>query len=110
MRIAVIDDLKSDRQLLISRLNKLLSDNSINGEIYEFEKGIDFINASKQTAFEVAFMDIYIDKENGIEISKLRAISRTHTMCEQCFRRLLGRILRERQGKTQALQISSKKY
>ena len=43
MRIAVIDDLKSDRQLLISRLNKLLSDNSINGEIYEFEKGIDFI-------------------------------------------------------------------
>ena len=71
MRIAVIDDLKSDRQLLISRLNKLLSDNSINGEIYEFEKGIDFINASKQTAFEVAFMDIYIDKENGIEISKL---------------------------------------
>lgn len=56
MRIAVIDDLKSDRQLLISRLNKLLSDNSINGEIYEFEKGIDFINASKQTAFEVAFM------------------------------------------------------
>ena len=41
MRIAVIDDLKSDRQLLISRLNKLLSDNSINGEIYEFEKGID---------------------------------------------------------------------
>lgn len=25
MRIAVIDDLKSDRQLLISRLNKLLS-------------------------------------------------------------------------------------
>ena len=71
MRIAVIDDLKSDRQLLISRLNKLLSDNSINGEIYEFEKGIDFINASKQAAFEVAFMDIYIDKENGIEISKL---------------------------------------
>ena len=71
MRIAVIDDLKSDRQLLISRLNKLLSDNSINGEIYEFEKGIDFINASKQKAFEVAFMDIYIDKENGIEISKL---------------------------------------
>ena len=69
MRIAVIDDLKSDRQLLISRLNKLLSDNSINGEIYEFEKGIDFINASKQTAFEVAFMDIYIDKENGIETS-----------------------------------------
>lgn len=38
MRIAVIDDLKSDRQLLISRLDKLLSDNSINGEIYEFEK------------------------------------------------------------------------
>ena len=33
MRIAVIDDLKSDRQLLISRLNELLSDNSINGEI-----------------------------------------------------------------------------
>ena len=67
MRIAVIDDLKSDRQLLISRLNKLLSDNSINGEIYEFEKGIDFINASNQTAFEVAFMDIYIDKENCLE-------------------------------------------
>ena len=81
MRIAVIDDLKSDRQLLISRLNKLLSDNSINGEIYEFEKGIDFINASKQTAFEVAFMDIYIDKEfilnNGVRISVSRSLTKS---------------------------------
>lgn len=71
MRIAVIDDLESDRSRLENALKLLLSNNSVNGEIYKFKKGIDFINAAKEMPFEVAFMDIYIDKENGVEISKL---------------------------------------
>ena len=66
MRIAIVDDMAQERQLLRQRLEHSLEARGIRGELTEFESGEAFLEASRQQRFTAAFLDIYMDGINGI--------------------------------------------
>ncbi len=70
MRIAIIDDVFSERKILRKKLEIQLTRHLLNAEIFEYENGDSFLAAAKQEHFTVVFLDIYMDGENGIEVAK----------------------------------------
>lgn len=73
MRIAIVDDCENERQELYRRISESRFSHSYNIEICTYGSGNDFLNEAKQNRFDLVFMDIYMEKENGIDTSqKLR--------------------------------------
>lgn len=70
MRIAIVDDIASERKELHKRLSFQLSRHALNAQILEYEKGEEFLSAAKKELFTLVFMDIYMNGENGVEIAK----------------------------------------
>ncbi len=74
MRIAIVDDIATERQLLRERLEKVFALRALHVSIFEFESGEDFLAAAKEEVFSVAFLDIYMNGMTGIEAAEgLRA-------------------------------------
>ena len=59
MRIAIVDDIKEERDKLADVLTKQLSRRGIHVNLFEFENGEDFLIAAKERPFTVVFLDIY---------------------------------------------------
>ncbi|MDD5802754.1 LytR/AlgR family response regulator transcription factor [Blautia sp. HCP3S3_H10_1] len=70
MRIAIVDDIKEERKLLLDRLEKQLSRRGIHEDLFEYETGEDFLLAAKERPFTVVFLDIYMNGANGIETAR----------------------------------------
>lgn len=70
MRIAIVDDVFSERKTLRKKLEIQLARHLLNAEIFEYENGDSFLAAAKQEHFTVAFLDIYMDGGDGIEVAK----------------------------------------
>lgn len=70
MRIAIVDDIVSERTMLRNKLKAQLCRCFLHAEIQEFESGEAFLFAAKQEHFELVFLDIYMKGKNGIEIAK----------------------------------------
>lgn len=68
MRIAIVDDITSERKELHKRLSAQLKYYTLREQILEYENGETFLSDVKKEHF--AFMDIYMDGENGVEIAK----------------------------------------
>ena len=60
MRIAIVDDLDTERTLLKERLVRQLSQRGADAEILEFDSGEAFLAAEKEQRFTAAFLDIYM--------------------------------------------------
>ena len=69
IRVAVCDDIKEDRNALIKILSDYLDKNNLYVEIDEFPSGEAFL-ASDTTRYQLVFMDIFMDKLNGMETAK----------------------------------------
>lgn len=69
IRVAVCDDIKEDRNALIKILLDYLDKNNLYVEIDEFPSGEAFL-ASDTTRYLLFFMDIFMDKLNGMETAK----------------------------------------
>lgn len=67
MRIAIVDDIAQERQLLRQRLEHSLEARGVPGELTEFESGEAFLEAARQLRFTAAFLDIYMDGISGME-------------------------------------------
>lgn len=77
MRIAIIDDLASERKELCRRLSVQLNRRSLDTQIFEYENGETFLDDAQKERFAIVFMDIYMDGKNGVEIAKkLRSFDR----------------------------------
>lgn len=73
MRIAIVDDCENERNELCKRLSQSSFSRSYDIEICGYGNGTDFLNEAKENRFDLVFMDIYMEKENGIDVSqKLR--------------------------------------
>lgn len=73
LKFAVLDDMALDRDLLKNYINKFCRENNIMASIDLFADGKSFLQSAKLNKYEVAFLDIYIGQEDGIEIaSQLR--------------------------------------
>ena len=69
IRIAVCDDLKEDRDILIKILSEYLDQNNLYAEVDEFVSGEAFL-ASDISRYRLVFLDIFMDKLNGMETAK----------------------------------------
>lgn len=70
MTIAIVDDIKEERILLRTRLEKIFHQKAMEFHCCEYENGEAFLEASKDQDITVLFLDIYMDGANGIEIAK----------------------------------------
>ncbi len=70
MKIAIIDDIASERVQLQDRLTTQIERLSLHAEILTFADGETFLSAARQKNFTIVFLDIYLKKENGIDIAK----------------------------------------
>lgn len=74
MRIAIVDDLASDREELRRRLETLLACRQLHAKIFEYGDGNSFLSDAEKENFTLVFLDIYMAEENGVETAKkLRA-------------------------------------
>lgn len=76
MKIAVCDDLKTDREKIIMLLSSYLDQNNLYAKIDEFESGESFLEADT-TCYSLIFMDIFMGKLNGMETAR-KLIQRNH--------------------------------
>ena len=70
MTIAIVDDIKEERVLLRTRLEKIFHQKDMGFHCCEYENGEAFLEASKDQDITVLCLDIYMDGANGIEIAK----------------------------------------
>lgn len=83
MRIAIVDDLKTERALLKERLSQQLALRGVEADILEFESGEAFLAAEKEWRFSAAFLDIYMEGLSGMDAAK--ELRKTDTDCLLIF-------------------------
>lgn len=66
MRIAIVDDIASEREYLKAELKAQLARLSLDAVTFEFASGADFLAAAGKERFDLVFLDIYMGNENGI--------------------------------------------
>lgn len=77
MKIAVIDDEKPQADILYSICNAYFGGHKQNVQIDCFPNGIAFFNSFKENTYKIAFVDIFMEKMNGIAVAeKLREKNR----------------------------------
>lgn len=70
MRIAIVDDLETERAQLKTRLARQLRLCGAEAELLEFESGENFLAAEKEQRFTAAFLDIYMHGMSGMDAAK----------------------------------------
>jgi len=70
MRIAIVDDIGSERETLRRRLESQLARLALCAEILEFRSGAEFLSAARRERFGLVFLDIYMQNENGVDTAK----------------------------------------
>lgn len=70
MRIAIVDDLETERSQLKTRLARQLNQCGAKAEVLEFESGEGFLAAEKEQRFTAAFLDIYMHGMSGMDAAK----------------------------------------
>ena len=70
MRIAIVDDLETERTQLKTRLARQLRLCGAKAELLEFESGESFLAAEKEQRFTAAFLDIYMHGMSGMDAAK----------------------------------------
>ncbi|MBR4341766.1 MAG: response regulator transcription factor [Lachnospiraceae bacterium] len=71
MNIAVVDDVKTDRDELVTLIKRYASLNQIRISISEFDSAEDFLESFRSYSFGFVFMDIYMKEMNGAEAAKI---------------------------------------
>lgn len=83
MRIAIVDDIASEREYLKAGLDAQLARLSLEAGVFCFASGTDFLSAAGKERFDLVFLDIYMEGENGVDTAK--ALRRFDTDCLLVF-------------------------
>ena len=67
MRIAIVDDIASEREKLKAGLEAQLTRLSLDAAVLCFGSGADFLSAAGRERFGLVFLDIYMGNENGVD-------------------------------------------
>lgn len=68
MKIAICDDLQAEREKLQAQVALYLAENELQGNFFEFSCGEDLLKSEE--AFDLIFLDIYMDGITGIETAR----------------------------------------
>ena len=79
MRIAIVDDLETERSQLKTRLSRQLNLCGAKAEILEFESGESFLAAEKEQRFTAAFLDIYMHGMSGMRDLQVHHYNRSNS-------------------------------
>ncbi len=66
MRIAIVDDIASERENLKTRVTAQLARLSLDAVILDYASGTGFLADAGKEPFDLVFLDIYMGNENGI--------------------------------------------
>ncbi len=83
MRIAIVDDIASEREQLSAGLGVQLARLSLDAVIFEYASGSDFLTAAGKERFDLVFLDIYMGNENGVDTAQ--ALRRFDADCMLVF-------------------------
>lgn len=83
MKIAIVDDLETDANLLHTQLKSYLATKNLISEIYLFKSGEEFLNFFSPHTFSLVFLDIYMKKLTGMDVAK--TIYRQDKNCKIIF-------------------------
>ena len=83
MRIAIVEDITSEREHLKAELDVQLARLSLNAVTFEYASGSDFLAAAGKERFDLVFLDIYMGNENGVDTA--RALRRFDEDCMLVF-------------------------
>ena len=73
MRIAIVDDIASERETLKRRVAVQTARLSLDSAVSCYASGTDFLACTRKEHFDLVFLDIYMGKENGVDTAeKLR--------------------------------------
>lgn len=70
MNLAIVDDVKKERDDLSSIIKNYSVNNHIKTDISCFESGEDFLETFRPYLYTVVFLDIFMKKLNGLETAK----------------------------------------
>ena len=70
MRIAIVDDIASEREHLNAELDVQLARLSLDAVTFGYASGADFLAAAKKERFDLVFLDIYLGNENGVDTAQ----------------------------------------
>ena len=83
MRIAIVDDIASERKCLNTELDVQVARLSLDSVTFEYASGADFLAAAKKERFDLVFLDIYMGNENGVDTAQ--ALRRFYPDCLLVF-------------------------
>lgn len=83
MRIAIVDDIASERETLKAKLDTQLARLSLDATFFCFDSGTDFLSEAGKRRFDLVFLDIYMRNENGVDTAQ--ALRRFDTDCLLVF-------------------------
>ncbi len=69
MKIAVVDDMQEDLQILETYLKRYIEENNAGLEVYSFRSSIEFLE-TYQSNYDIIFMDIEMPGENGLDTAR----------------------------------------
>ena len=67
MRIAIVDDIASEREILKGRVAVQAARLSLDVAVSCYASGADFLDAAGKGHFDLVFLDIYMENENGVD-------------------------------------------
>lgn len=83
MQIAVIDDQEADRRDLIHMLSRYFESSKVGAACDEYCSGESFLESFHPGKYELVFIDIYMDKINGMDVA--RRIHQDDVRCRLIF-------------------------
>lgn len=93
MRIAIVDDMSQDRSHIREQLETELKERGVTAAIHEYESGEAFLEEFTPGMFSIVFLDIYMEKVNGVEVA--RELYRWDSDCRIIFLTSSEEYLRE---------------
>ena len=71
MKIAIVDDVKQDRENLKKSILRYFTDKEMSLEYDLFANGEDFLSSSRHKHFDVVFLDIFMEGADGISTAQI---------------------------------------
>lgn len=70
MKIAIVDDMQIDQDILSNKIDSYFTSNKITYHIYSYKNAETFLEDFKPNYFDIIFMDIYMNEISGLEAAK----------------------------------------
>lgn len=70
MQIAIIDDVKTDREILSAFLERYCAQHHMDVQVSVFKSGEEFLSVFSHTTFDVVFLDVYMNGMDGLQVAQ----------------------------------------